>query len=162
MTQILTGIGALVPGILVYISDRPEQKTYFIHKLHIHLQHRLPNIFGPLGKNLPDFIHPFSFILITAGLMACRRKEYRIICLGWLGVNISFELGQKYRSLPVAAIPQWFAGIPFLENAEAFFSRGTYDVSDMAAMALGTIAAYAVLLMTQTKKEKGSIKDETI
>jgi len=48
-------------------------------------------------------------------------------------------------------IPDWFSGIPFLENTENFFHKGTFDYFDLAAIIFGTAIAYFVLLTTNKK-----------
>jgi hypothetical protein len=83
--QILIGLVVLLLGLLVYLVDRPPDQTYFVYKLgiDISLYNILPNLFGIIGNSLPDFVHPFSFILITAGLITFKKKGYIIICLSW-------------------------------------------------------------------------------
>ena len=114
--QILLGMLFFFIGALVYIIDRPPEHTYFfIHYKSIATLHKiLPAFFGPLGNYLPDFIHPFSFILVTAGIFSCGKRGCLAICLSWLLIDCIFELGQKYSTLFLKAIPDWFSGIPFL------------------------------------------------
>ena len=45
-------------------------------------------------------------------------------------------------------IPDWLAGIPFLENTENYLLEGTFDILDVVAIAFGTAIAYLVLLAT--------------
>ena len=68
-TQLMIGVGGLIIGSLVYIIDRPPEQTYFINnsKIPLSLYNAVPNIFGIVGNSLPDLLHVFSFILITAG-----------------------------------------------------------------------------------------------
>lgn len=153
--QILIGVVWLLIGSVVYLIDRPPNQTYFVYssRVKISLYETLPNVFGAIGNSLPDFLHVFSFILITAGLVSCQKRGYVIICLSWFSFDLSFELGQKYNELPLKIIPNWFKGIPFLENTENYFSRGTFDILDVTAIALGTVIAYFVLLNTNNRKE---------
>lgn len=116
------------------------------------LHNTLPKVFGPLGNYLPDFIHPFSFILITAGIISCRKREYIIICLSWLVIDYAFELGQKYDTLLLRIIPDWFSGFLFLEAAESYFRMGTFDCYDIIAIFLGTAMAYLFLIFIDLKK----------
>lgn len=151
--QILIGLGGLFVGTLVYLIDRPPEATYFIYisKIKISLYNTLPNVFGVLGNSLPDFLHVFSFILLTAGLLSCQKKGSLIICLSWFSVDFIFELFQKFNALPLKIIPTWFNGIPFLENTENYFSRGTFDILDLIGITLGTLTAYFVLLNTNKR-----------
>jgi len=148
--QILIGVAGLLIGSLVYLIDRPPDQTYFVSssKINISLFNTIPNLFGVIGNTLPDFLHVFSFILITAGLFSCKRRGYIIICLSWFFVDAAFELCQKYNSLPLKIIPDWFEGIPFLENTKNYFQRGTFDMVDLVAIAVGTAAGYFVILIT--------------
>jgi hypothetical protein len=155
MQQILIGLAALLVGSLVYLVDRPPDQTYFVYNssIDISLYNTLPNLFGIIGNSLPTFIHVFSLILITAGLISFQKKGYRIICLSWFLVDCAFELGQKYKSLPLKIIPDWFEGILFLENTRNYFIRGTFDPIDLAVIAFGTVIAYLVLLNTMKRRE---------
>ena len=153
--QILIGVAGLILGSLVYLIDRPPDQTYFVYisKINISLFNASPNLFGVLGNSLPDFLHVFSFILITAGLFSFKRRGYVIICLSWFFVDSAFELCQKFNKLPLKIIPDWFEGIPFLENTKNYFQRGTFDMVDLVAFALGTVTAYFVILATSRRKQ---------
>ena len=148
--QFFVGLTALLLGSLVYLVDRSPDRTYFIYisGLNISLYNTLPNVFGAIGNSLPAFIHVFAFILITAGLMSCQKRGWLIICLSWFFVDFAFELGQKFNEWALKLIPTWFSGMPFLENTENYFLRGTFDIIDLVAVALGTVIAYCVLLAT--------------
>jgi hypothetical protein len=56
--------------------------------------------------------------------------------------------------LPLRIIPDWFEGIPFLENTRNYFQRGTFDMVDLVAIAVGTAAAYFVITLTTTDRRK--------
>jgi len=152
-TQILIGFAALLLGTLVYIIDRPPGDTYFVSNssIPISLHSRLPSLFGAVGNSLPDFIHPFSFILITAGILSCGKRGCIITSLAWLVVDLGFEFGQKYKEFSLRFIPDWFEGIPFLENSTNYFKLGTFDILDVAAIILGTVLAFIVLIITIKK-----------
>ena len=148
--QILIGLSVLLLGTLVYIVDRPPDQTYFVYKnsINISLHDTLPNLFGFIGYSLPSFIHVFSFILITAGLLSCKKRGCIIICAFWFLTDVIFELWQKFNLWISEVIPDWFGGILFLENTKNYFIRGTFDYFDLAAITIGTILAYFVLLHT--------------
>ncbi|MEA3435574.1 MAG: hypothetical protein U9R43_03855 [Thermodesulfobacteriota bacterium] len=151
--QILTGATVLFFGILVYLVDRPPDQTLFIDKspVNISLYSALPGLFGIIGNSLPSFAHVFSFILITAGLIASKKRHFIIICLFWFLTNLIFELGQKFSTMFIKFIPDWFASIPVLENTGDYFIRGTFSFGDMAAITIGTIVAYFVLIKTSER-----------
>jgi hypothetical protein len=153
--QILTGATALFFGILVYLVDRPPDQTYFVDKsfVNISLYHILPNLYGIIGNSLPSFAHVFSFILITAGLIASKKREFVIICLFWFSIDSVFELGQKFSTVFIKFIPDWFASIPFLENTGNYFARGTFSFGDMAAITIGTITAFIFLIITSEMRK---------
>jgi hypothetical protein len=159
--QILIGLGGLTIGTLVYLIDRPPEATYFIHfsRIKVSLYGILPNLFGVIGNSLPDFLHVFSFILLTAGLLSLGKRGSLVICLGWFSIDFVFELFQKFNALPLKIIPKWFNDIPFLENTENYFTQGTFDFLDLIAIALGTVTAYFVLLATN--KRGRFVADET-
>ena len=153
--QILIGVVGLVVGSLIYLIDRPPDQTYFIYSspVNISLSNTIPNVFGLIGGTLPEFIHVFSFILITAGLISYQKRGYLIICLSWFLVDCAFELGQKFTTWSSSIIPNWFTGIPFLENTENYFLQGTFDFIDLAGIAMGTATAYFVLLGTLKRRQ---------
>ena len=152
--QVLIGLAGLGLGSLVYIIDRHPDHTYFVYisGLNISLYKIFPNIFGLVGNSLPAFIHVFSFILITAGLIFCKKRGYLIICLSWFLVDSAFELGQKFNVWSSNIIPNWFRGMPFLENSKNYFLQGTFDSVDLGAIAAGSVIAYFVLLMTRKRR----------
>jgi len=152
--QILIGVVVLVGGSLIYLIDRPPDQTYFVYSspVNITLFNIIPNLFGSIGNSLPAFLHVFSFILITAGLIFCRKRGYLIICLSWFLVDSAFEVGQKFTTWSTSIIPDWFAGIPLLENTKNYFFQGTFDFLDIAAIALGTAVAYFVMILATSKR----------
>lgn len=154
--QLLIGVALLLLASLVYLVDRPPDQTYFVYSspFNISLFKILPNLFSQIGNSLPSFIHVFSLILITAGLISCRKKDCLIICLGWFLIDCAFELGQEFNSLLLKIIPDWFPGIPFLENTENYFLYGTFDFIDLAAITIGTVIAYFVLLATNKSERR--------
>ena len=153
--QILIGAAVLIIGILVYLVDRPPDQTYFVDKsfVNISLYLSLPNLFGIIGNSLPSFAHVFSFILITAGLIASKKREFIIICLFWFLIDSVFELGQKFNSIFIKFIPDCFASIPVLENTGDYFVRGTFSFGDIVAIFTGTITAYFLLMITSERRK---------
>ena len=145
----------LLFGVMVYLVDRPPDQTYFVYKtgVDISLHNTLPNLFGIIGQSLPSFAHVLSLILITAGLIAYQKRGYIIICLFWFLIDSAFELGQKFNTLIIEFIPGWFASVPFFENTENYFSRGTFSLGDLVAIFIGTIAAYFILITTNKRRK---------
>jgi hypothetical protein len=150
----MIGALALSIGCLVYLVDRAPLQTYFVYSagVNISLHNILPDLFGPLSNFLPSFIHVFAFALITAGLVSCGKRGWLIICFGWFLINSAFEFGQKFNVWTSKLIPSSFQSIPILENTKGFFLRGTFDVYDLVAMAIGAVAAYVVLSVTTRRR----------
>jgi hypothetical protein len=154
--QIAVGIVALLLGSLVYLISRSPDHTYFVFKspIDISLSKYLPDFFGPVGNSLPSFLHVFSFILITAGTVSCRKRGCLAICLSWFLVDCGFEFGQQFSAWSSKIVPDWFAGIPFLENTGDYFRQGTFDPLDLGAIAMGAVLSYFVLSNTMAKEKK--------
>lgn len=144
------GAAALLMGSLVYVVGRAPDETYFVYStgINISLDNFLPDLFGPLGNSLPSFTHVFAFALITAGMVSCGKRGWLIICFSWFLIDSAFEIGQKFSTWTVNFVPRSFESIPILENTRGFFLRGTFDVYDLVATAIGAITAYVVLTAT--------------
>lgn len=153
-TQILIGVIALFVGSLVYLVDRAPDSTYFVYSIsnRISLHNILPSLFGPIGQNLPSFIHVLSFSMITAGLLSCKKRGCLIVCVAWLLTDCVFELGQKFNGWFSKIIPDFSSGIPILENVRSFFFLGAFDAYDLVAMLIGATTAYAALLVTMGRR----------
>jgi hypothetical protein len=153
--QILIGLTVLFLGTLVYLIDRPPDQTYFVYKsfVNISLHNILPNLFGFISSSLPSFVHAFCFILLTAGFLQCQKRGCIIICASWFLIDFIFELGQKFKSFSSTMVPDWFSGIPFLENSKNYFLTGTFDFNDLTAIVFGTLSAYFIFSITMKRKE---------
>jgi hypothetical protein len=149
--QLVAGTLSLIVGLLVYLVDRPAGGAYFLYRTSaaFSLHNTLPALlFGPFGGNLPTFIHVFSFSLLTAGLLACKKRGCQIVILSWLITECAFELGQKF----VRISPDVFNGVPVLENTGSFFVNGTFDSLDLVAATAGAAAAYLFLVRTMKRR----------
>jgi hypothetical protein len=148
--QILIGAVCLLVGALVYLIDRPPELTYFVYRygIFLSLHNVISGMFGPIGNSLPDFIHTFSFILLTAGILSCGKKAGILISVSWLLIDSAFELGQLYSSTALKLIPVWFSRIQFLEATKGYFRKGTFDFNDITAVFLGAVTACFVVFIT--------------
>jgi len=151
----LVGTLCLLLGGMVYLVARPPHQVYFVSRwfMPISLYHFLPNILGPAGNSLPSLVHVFSFILITAGIIGCGKRGGMICCVSWFILDAAFELGQRFHAWPLRIIPDWFSGIPFLENTRNYFACGTFDSFDLAAIVIGTFMAFWVLSITMERRQ---------
>lgn len=150
--RFMIGAFVLIIGTFVYLIDRPPGDTYFVsqNRKDISLYGKLPPIFGRMGQNLPAFAHPFGFILITVAILNPGKKGILGVAGGWLLVESAFELGQKYGAAVAPYVPEWFSGIPFLENTKAFFQNGTFDCGDLVAVFAGCAGALIIIRLTDT------------
>ncbi len=150
--QLLIGLAALLLGTMVYVLDRPADQAFVPSAISLFAS--TPSVFGVVGRSLPAFAHVFAFSLLTAALLADAKKTAVIVCLGWFLVDAAFELGQR---APIAQwlsklIPPWFAHLPILDKTGRYFLHGTFDPSDIFAIALGAFAAYLVIQNTRRRE----------
>jgi len=149
-TRILIGAGALVIGLVVYLTDRPpnEDVLPFPDRRDEQSLSCCPATVWASGWNLPAFLHVFALILVTGGILACRERGSLVVAVSWLLTEWAFEIGQKFSVRAEALVPRWFDSIPVLEITRNYFRVGTFDPLDMVAVAVGAAAAYSVLLAT--------------
>lgn len=151
--QLMIGMAALSVGLMVYLYDRPPDSALMLQVIGITKAFsEVSPLFGPIGDQLPAFIHVFAFALLTAGLLGCRSRGALFICLFWLAVNVLFELGQVIEN-PIAgnhsgAFDTVF-GSGVLGN---FFRFGTFDPLDLLAMTVGAVAAFIILRITMQRR----------
>lgn len=137
----------LIIGMAVYVLDREAGTVYFLSPFWS-LDHST-SLFGPLGGQLPEFVHVYAFSLLTAITFTISRRVVLSSCCFWWLLDSLFELGQHPVISPHIAsrIPQWFSHVPFLENSASYFMYGTYDPWDLLAILLGGLAAYGTLVL---------------
>lgn len=153
--RVVVGIFVLLIGTFVYLVDRPADQTYFVNNScpDLSLYGILPALFGKLGGILPAFSHVFAFILITGGLLSCEKKGCLLVTMCWFIVDCAFEIGQHFDSFAVKLVPEWFNGLPFLENTVNYFQKGVFDWADLFAILVGSITAYWFLVKTIKRGE---------
>ena len=147
--RLALGLTALGLGVLVYATDRSAGRTYFLpDTLELHSG---GNTFGSLGQHLPTLLHVLAFCLLTAAVLRVRWRGALAICIGWLAVDAAFEIGQHEAIAPLLArwTPDWFAGIPLLENTVAYFTNGRFDPLDLVSIAAGAVLALPLILATR-------------
>jgi len=139
---------AFFMGFLMYIIHRLPEKLCFVSFEYNSI---LSNI---CGNYLADFIHPFSFILLTCAFIKYNCNSAILIAFGWLFFDILLEIGQKYSDIINPFIPECFEMIPFLNNLTGYFEHGTFDPFDLIAIISGAIIGFFTVLFTNnTNKE---------
>ena len=145
LLQVTIAVCALGIGTMEYVLSRPAHSTGLGSALR-GIIGDLPfkmSMFGFLGGVVPEFIHPFSFALITMAVYPRADQKTRgIICVFWLVVEVLFELGQAFGhqlfQFLTDTLPQ--AGVSRLLTN--YFAAGTYDHLDIVAICLGTASAF--------------------
>jgi hypothetical protein len=151
--QLLIGIGVLLFGGAIYFIDRPPNQTGVFTLLPIWLSGygALPRLPSPVGSSLPTFVHALSFAMITASLCRPRAPSYAAICLVWLCIDVTFEIGQGPGRWITHMIPMSLDGVPFLGYVRRYFMLGTFDPLDLLAAFLGSATALPLLLLTRDR-----------
>lgn len=148
-TSIRFGLGltALFIGSLEYFLSRPANSSH-IGRIFNNIFGELPlkgDIFGVFSGVIPDFVHPFSFALLTMGLFPLADKKTRaIICILWLCVDLFFEIGQGFGLQISEFLLKFLPQSRFSNIIANYFTAGTYDHFDILAIFLGIIAAYII------------------
>jgi hypothetical protein len=131
---------ALSAGMLVYLWGRHPDAVYFLSPAHVHTS-RWPLLAAVSGQ-LPSFLHVYAFILLSVAVDPTP-AHVRLFCALWGSLEAALEAGQhaSIRSYIAAAVPTWFDRIPVLDQTANYFRFGTFDPLDLAAIALGCLAA---------------------
>ena len=150
--QTAAAVTALFIGVFVYSLDRQPESVYFISSW-MALGDNINPFFGAIGDQLPTFVHVYAFILLTMAVVSPSREYVLPICLFWLILDSLFELAQitVIAHWITGQVPEWFDAIPFLENTSAYFLGGTFDVFDLCSIAVGTLAAYLTIVLSNRR-----------
>ena len=149
LTAIMAAVVVFLVGVLVYTIDRQPAHVYFMSEW-MSLGEGQGSVFGVIGQHLPTFVHVYTFILLTMALVVpvARYRQYLLsVCLGWFAVDSLFEIAQMdiIGKRIAGWVPDWFAGVPFLENTESYFIHGTFDILDLLSIGLGAFAAFVTM-----------------
>jgi hypothetical protein len=149
-SQLCTGLLILVLGTIFYFFFRSAEHTYFLKffGLNPYKIDYLPSAVVLIGNSLPTFIHVLAFSLITAGLIATRKRGYAFVCLAWFIIDVLFELAQAFGEVIIQVVPDRFSNFLFLENTKNYFLHGCFDYLDLLSIALGSVTAYIFLVLT--------------
>lgn len=144
LKRALCGVLALGVGALVYWTDRDPGSASLIPGVAMFAGLHL---FGAFGGWLPSFVHPLAFGLFSAALLAPRSRWEYGACAFWFAVNVAFEIGQhpQVRGPLADALRQGLGHGPVARAFENYFLRGTFDLGDLVAAALGAALAAGIL-----------------
>lgn len=152
-TQIILAVAALLIGVVVYLLDRQPERIYFIPQW---LANSIKggSFSGPLGSYLPTFVHVYAFILLTMAIVVPGgqyRRYLLLVCIFWFALDSVFEIAQLESVAHIIAshTPNWFTGIPFLENTADYFLAGTFDALDLVSIGIGSMGAYYTVAIIQ-------------
>jgi DNA-binding beta-propeller fold protein YncE len=143
---------ALSVGLLAYLFGRHPEHVYFLfHGFSLANGHY--SSFGALGNHFPSFVHVYAFILLTAAVAGSSNAHLLRGCAAWFLITSLFECGQHPAVSPLiaAALPAWFAHVPFLDNTAAYFRYGTFDLLDLLSIAAGTVAAHLTVVFIRNR-----------
>ncbi len=153
-----TALLALCAGVALYLLTRNPASVYFITLL--------PQSLWPDGAisctacgSLPSLLHVYAFILISAYvLQPVTERQLASLCLGWFSIETLFEIGQieTVAILIQLHLPAWAEQLPLVSIMDDFLLHGTFDPLDILFTALGTLAAYALLI----GRLSGEMKDD--
>jgi hypothetical protein len=133
---VAAALGALALGVVVYLVDRPAGSAQLLPAAW-HAARPL-GVFGPVGSVIPDFAHAFALSVLT-GLLARTRRGAAAACVAWWFIDSALEAAQTHFAANAVG--------PYLP---AFLSKylrsGTFDVADLAAIAVGAALAYTLLV----------------
>ena len=142
---VLVAVCALAIGVAAYAFLRPHAAAFLPAGLHRPLSHALPA--AALGS-LSTFVHALAMPLLIAALIGARRGALlATVCAVWCAVEIGFELAQHPAvGLPLlAGLPSALAETRPFTAFSNFVRLGTFDPLDIAAAALASLVAFAVL-----------------
>jgi hypothetical protein len=138
----LIGVSTLAAGAVYYLSVRPMAIAAGFASTDAQ---RLPVIAIALGS-LPTFLHVLAFSMLTGALGESASSRIRS-CTAWAGVNALFEVAQHATVARLLAekLDLWCGEYFVCARTGQYFLRGTFDIADIAAGALGGLLAYTIL-----------------
>jgi len=152
LASVLCGGLALGVGVMVYWTDRHHGSASLIPGAAVMTRQ---HFFGTLGGWLPSFVHPLAFSLFSAALLVPRPRWQYGACAFWFAVNVAFEIGQhpQIRGVLADALRHGLGQGHVARALENYFLRGTFDVGDLVAAALGAALAARILYWHRVHQE---------
>jgi hypothetical protein len=125
-------------GCLIYALTR-QSSQFFISE--IQLPFILPQI---ITLSSPAFFHTLSMILISSPFIERKNTSIIMLCLFWTGIQVLFELGQKYPYFSPKFSPDYFYYL------NQYFKNGTYDPKDIGMAVAAGLAGTLILFISQS------------
>lgn len=143
---------ALLLGTAVYILDRDWTTTLLLAPV-ASFQPETNNVFGELGHVLPSFLHAYAFSLLIILALGRTRHARRIGAVGWFMCAAVLEVLQADLFRPLFIDSTTHSAAQTMTNSfQAYFVNGHFDPSDIAATALGCIAAFVIASVLEVAK----------
>ena len=142
LIQFIAAIAALSLGLMVYLMIRDPQQVYFL-SYFAPLQQSDSSRPGIVSDFLPSLFHSYAFILLTVATLSASTAQTRSVCLFWVIIECSFEIGQH--DAIAEHISKYTGTMRFLDVFSEYFINGTFDLLDIAAIAAGACLAYATV-----------------
>ena len=148
--QLSAALSALLLGLGIYLFERPAESAYLLTVLSYSPIQQY-DLLGTIGQWIPSAVHTYAFILLTVIAIGSGPRMIFTCSLFWVGIGWLFEWGQHpvVSAQLIKHIPEWFSGIPLLENSADYFLYGTFDSLDLLATLAGALVAWATYQMTQ-------------
>ena len=150
---------ALIVGLAVYIADRSVGTSVRIPGIRAGLQGGA-SLFGSWGQWLPSFTHAFAFSLFTAAALPLALRYGLAACAAWGATDIALELaqhsllhGQTMCLFEYSQDSSWIV-TKFVHYA----CRGTFDMNDVFAVAVGALVAAAIIYCLYRRTEHSDVK----
>ena len=135
----------IAAGVALYAWLRPSAVMFLPAGWHRPLAHGIP---GWLLDSLPTFLHALALSLLTLAVIGTRRNAViAAVCAAWCAIEIVFEVMQHAAvgAALISGLPAALTGTHAFAWLARFVRTGTFDPLDIAAAALGSLAAYAIL-----------------
>lgn len=148
---IASAIVVFLIGTAVYVLGRDWTTTLFLAPLSA-WQPDLRVSFGFLGANLPSLCHAYTFTLLIILALWPARHARLAGAFTWVFVAAGLECLQAEALSDLVAIgSSRFAGNPLADGFLAYTMNGRFDVADLAATALGVLAAFVATSILEGK-----------
>ncbi len=147
-----SGLLALFTGAAVYLVDRDWTTALFLAPVSA-WQPDLGVSLGSFGLSLPSLCHAYAFTLLIILALRPARHARLTGALAWLTVASALECLQADPIAErIASGVGLLAGNPVADGFLAYMLNGHFDLADLAATALGVLAAFVATSTLERKR----------